>query len=119
MQLTVWLASQSTAFNNACLGSAPYRTYPPLCPIPLPHYRYRPAPQVLLFCTQTRALDVIEEYLDWRGFEFCRLDGATAAGERGELIRDFNRPGGWALSGTLYPGPPAIPVTNSESSCAA
>lgn len=67
----------------------------PLCPLPVP--RHRPAPQVLLFCTQTRALDVIEEYLDWRGFEFCRLDGATAAGERGELIRNFNRPGGLSV----------------------
>ena len=47
----------------------------------------------------TRALDVIEEYLDWRGFEFARLDGGTAAAERGQLIADFNSPGGldWGL----------------------
>eukprot|EP00198_Chlamydomonas_reinhardtii_P014216 XP_001703553.1 SWI2/SNF2-like protein [Chlamydomonas reinhardtii] len=51
-----------------------------------------PLPQVLLFSTMTRALDVIEEYLDWRGFEFARLDGGTAAAERGQLIADFNSP---------------------------
>ncbi len=49
--------------------------------------------QVLLFCTMTRALDVIEEYLGWRGFEFARLDGSTAAAERGGMVADFNAPG--------------------------
>ncbi|GIL43611.1 hypothetical protein Vafri_1303, partial [Volvox africanus] len=48
--------------------------------------------KVLLFATMTRALDLVEEYLEWRGFEWARLDGSTAALERGELIADFNRP---------------------------
>ncbi|EFJ44876.1 hypothetical protein VOLCADRAFT_30537, partial [Volvox carteri f. nagariensis] len=48
--------------------------------------------KVLLFATMTRALDLVEEYLEWRGFEWARLDGSTAAAERGALIADFNRP---------------------------
>ena len=49
--------------------------------------------KVLLFCTMTRVLDVMEEYLEWRGFEYCRLDGSTSAADRGELVRSFNAPG--------------------------
>ncbi|KAG2497935.1 hypothetical protein HYH03_004197 [Edaphochlamys debaryana] len=48
--------------------------------------------KVLLFCTMTRALDVVEEYLEWRGFEFARMDGNTSGGERGQLVADFNKP---------------------------
>lgn len=51
---------------------------------------------MLLFCTMTRALDVVEDYLAWRGFPALRLDGNTSAAERGELVRRFNDPGGWA-----------------------
>lgn len=41
----------------------------------------------------TRALDVLEDYLDWRGYEHLRLDGAVRSGERGGLVRRFNDPG--------------------------
>jgi SNF2 family DNA or RNA helicase len=47
-----------------------------------------------VFCTMTRCLDVLEEYLQWRGFGYERLDGATAAADRGAIIDSFNRPGG-------------------------
>ena len=49
--------------------------------------------QVLLFSTMTRLLDVVEDYLDWRGFEYLRLDGATSASQRGPLVDSFNAPG--------------------------
>ena len=49
--------------------------------------------QVLLFSTMTRALDVIEDYLEWRGFSWLRLDGNTSSGERGGLVSEFNDPG--------------------------
>lgn len=49
--------------------------------------------QVLLFSTMTRALDCIEEYLAWKGWEFLRLDGSSLAAERGELVSRFNDPG--------------------------
>ncbi len=50
--------------------------------------------QVLLFCTMARVLDVLEDYLTWRGLQCLRLDGATASTERGALVQEFNRPGG-------------------------
>lgn len=59
-------------------------------------------PQVLLFCTMTRALDVVEDYLSWRGFPALRLDGNTGAAERGELVRRFNDPGGLDWWWLLY-----------------
>ena len=49
--------------------------------------------QVLLFSTMTRALDVLEDYLDWRGFEHLRLDGGVSTAERGHLVQKFNAPG--------------------------
>lgn len=49
--------------------------------------------QVLLFSTMTRVLDVLEDYLDWRGFEHLRLDGAVSSAERGDLVQQFNSPG--------------------------
>jgi hypothetical protein len=44
----------------------------------------------------TRALDVVEDYLAWRAFPCLRMDGATAAAERGDLVARFNDPGAWA-----------------------
>ena len=49
--------------------------------------------QVLLFSTMTRVLDVLEDYLDWRGFEHLRLDGAVSSADRGDLVHKFNEPG--------------------------
>ncbi|KAK9820162.1 hypothetical protein WJX72_006943 [[Myrmecia] bisecta] len=48
--------------------------------------------KVLLFSTMTRLLDILEDYLGWRGFDYLRLDGATSAAERGQLVDDFNAP---------------------------
>ncbi len=41
----------------------------------------------------TRVLDVVEDYLDWRGFEHLRLDGAVSSADRGDLVQRFNAPG--------------------------
>ncbi len=56
--------------------------------------------QVLLFCTMTRVLDLIQELLEWRGLSgspdhpaVCRLDGATITADRGDLVTAFNKPG--------------------------
>jgi SNF2 family DNA or RNA helicase len=49
--------------------------------------------KVLLFSTMTSLLDLAETYLEWRGFSFLRLDGATPAAERGPLVAEFNAPG--------------------------
>lgn len=39
-----------------------------------------------------RVLDVLEEYLEWRGLQYLRLDGSTTAAERGPLVQQFNDP---------------------------
>ncbi len=49
------------------------------------HGSARVVRQVLIFSTMTRALDIIEENLEWRGLASVRLDGATAADERGSV----------------------------------
>ena len=54
--------------------------------------QHQSALQVLLFCTMTRALDVIEEYLEWRGWRFVRMDGSTPTEERGQLVGRFSAP---------------------------
>lgn len=53
--------------------------------------------QVLLFCTMTRVLDVIGDYLEWRGLTYLRLDGDTPSSERGPLVAEFNSPGSGAF----------------------
>jgi hypothetical protein len=45
----------------------------------------------------TRLLDVLGDYLDWRGFGYLRLDGGTNAAERGDLVSEFNAPGVWVM----------------------
>ena len=41
----------------------------------------------------TRALDVLEDYLDWKGLEYVRLDGNTASADRGAIVQSFNATG--------------------------
>lgn len=48
--------------------------------------------KVLFFSTMTRLLDVMEDYLEWKGYKYLRLDGSTGGSERGALIQDFNAP---------------------------
>jgi hypothetical protein len=49
--------------------------------------------RVLLFSQMTRALDVLSDFLDDRGYSHLRLDGATKTDERAVLLREFNAPG--------------------------
>ena len=49
--------------------------------------------QVLLFSCFTKTLDIIEDYLVYKGVGYCRLDGATELEEREEQINDFVSPG--------------------------
>lgn len=46
--------------------------------------------RVLLFSQFTMMLDVLDDYLNWRGYKYCRLDGSTAFEDRQALIDDFN-----------------------------
>jgi SWI/SNF-related matrix-associated actin-dependent regulator of chromatin subfamily A member 5 len=36
--------------------------------------------RVLLFCQMTRMLDVLEDYLHIKEYEYCRIDGNTSGG---------------------------------------
>jgi len=49
--------------------------------------------RVLIFSQMTRLLDILEDYLMWRGFSYFRLDGNTAHEDRQECIDKYNAPG--------------------------
>ncbi|KAL1489284.1 hypothetical protein ABEB36_014211 [Hypothenemus hampei] len=46
--------------------------------------------RVLLFCQMTQLMTVMEDYLNWKGFKYLRLDGTIKAEDRGDLLRRFN-----------------------------
>ncbi|XP_013117315.2 chromatin-remodeling complex ATPase chain Iswi [Stomoxys calcitrans] len=46
--------------------------------------------KVLLFCTMTRMLNILEDYLDWRSYEIGRLDGKVKHEDRAKQIDEFN-----------------------------
>jgi len=49
--------------------------------------------RTLIFSQFTTMLDIIEDYLDWKGYNFLRLDGSTSLKERDEIMRLFQAPG--------------------------
>jgi len=48
--------------------------------------------RVVLFSQFTRVLDILGDYLNYRGFEFCRLDGSSNRIQRQVDINSFNAP---------------------------
>ncbi len=48
--------------------------------------------KVLIFSQMVRMLDILGDYLDEKGFPFCRLDGSTSSTERKQAIDQFNAP---------------------------
>jgi len=48
--------------------------------------------RVLLFTQMTRILDILEDYLVMRQYQYCRIDGNTSYDEREERIDAFNAP---------------------------
>ncbi|KAH8894988.1 SNF2-family ATP dependent chromatin remodeling factor snf21 [Thozetella sp. PMI_491] len=48
--------------------------------------------RVLMFFQMTAIMDIMEDFLRFRGVQYLRLDGTTKADERSDLLRDFNRP---------------------------
>lgn len=48
--------------------------------------------RVLIFSQMTRLLDILEDYLVFRGFQYCRIDGSTAGDVREEMIEAYNKP---------------------------
>ncbi|TVU17812.1 hypothetical protein EJB05_33869, partial [Eragrostis curvula] len=49
--------------------------------------------RVLIFSQMTRLLDILEDYLMYRGYQYCRIDGNTSGEDRDASIEAFNRPG--------------------------
>ncbi|KII67222.1 putative global transcription activator SNF2L1 [Thelohanellus kitauei] len=48
--------------------------------------------RVLLFSQMTRVLDILEDYLVYRRYKYCRLDGMTPHDVRTKSIHNFNAP---------------------------
>ena len=49
--------------------------------------------RVLIFSQMTRMLDVLEDYMGFRGYSYCRIDGNTQGDDREAAIDAFNAPG--------------------------
>eukprot|EP00978_Attheya_sp_CCMP212_P007132 scaffold16597_cov49-Attheya_sp.AAC.1 len=49
--------------------------------------------RVLIFTQMTRVLDILEDYLVMRGYQYCRIDGNTAYEDRESAIDNFNMEG--------------------------
>ncbi|KAG1371207.1 Chromatin-remodeling complex ATPase [Cocos nucifera] len=49
--------------------------------------------RVLIFSQMTRLLDILEDYLMFCRYQYCRIDGNTGGEERDASIEAFNRPG--------------------------
>ena len=47
--------------------------------------------RILLFCQMTALMTILEDYLNWRGYSYLRLDGTTKSDDRGDMLTDFNK----------------------------
>ncbi|KAL9108918.1 MAG: hypothetical protein Q9227_006314 [Pyrenula ochraceoflavens] len=45
--------------------------------------------RVLLYFQMTRMIDLMEEYLTYRNYKYCRLDGSTKLEDRRDTVNDF------------------------------
>ncbi|KHJ35391.1 putative snf2-family atp dependent chromatin remodeling factor snf21 [Erysiphe necator] len=57
----------------------------------LPKYQ-RSGHRVLMFFQMTAIMDIMEDFLRYRGIQFLRLDGTTKSDDRSDLLREFNAP---------------------------
>ncbi|OAG05683.1 uncharacterized protein CC84DRAFT_1164150 [Paraphaeosphaeria sporulosa] len=49
--------------------------------------------RVLLYFQMTRMMDMVEEYLTYRKYKYCRLDGSTKLEDRRDTVAKFQAPG--------------------------
>jgi ATP-dependent DNA helicase len=56
--------------------------------------------QVLIFSQMTSVLNVMEDYLNWRKWNYCRIDGSTNIDERQKQMDVFNAETTGAVDGT-------------------
>merc|ERR1712223_853609 len=48
--------------------------------------------RVLMFCQMTQCMTIIEDYFNFKGYKFLRLDGMTKSDERADMLKIFNDP---------------------------
>lgn len=48
--------------------------------------------RVLIFSQMTRLLDILEDYMLFRGYKYARIDGQTNGEDREESIEAYNKP---------------------------
>ncbi|KAL2089498.1 hypothetical protein ACEWY4_014186 [Coilia grayii] len=53
-------------------------------------YLYKEGHRVLLFSQMTRMLDILQDYLEYRGYSYERLDGSVRGEERNLAIKNFS-----------------------------
>ena len=46
----------------------------------------------LIFFQMTQIMNIMEDFLRYRGIQYLRLDGSTKADDRSELLKEFNAP---------------------------
>lgn len=49
--------------------------------------------RVLIFSQMTRMLDILEDYMHYSGYRYCRIDGSTNQADRDSRMEDFQAPG--------------------------
>jgi len=49
--------------------------------------------RVLIFSQMTRMLDILEDYMRLKQYQYCRIDGSTSGDARDEQMDTFNAPG--------------------------
>jgi SWI/SNF-related matrix-associated actin-dependent regulator of chromatin subfamily A member 5 len=57
----------------------------------LPKLKQRQS-RVLIFSQMTRLLDILEDYCQFRSYQYCRIDGNTSGDDRESSIDQFNAP---------------------------
>ncbi|CAG8489424.1 2930_t:CDS:2 [Acaulospora morrowiae] len=57
----------------------------------LPKY-FKANHRVLLFCQMTNILTIMEDFLNFRGYKYLRLDGSIKSDDRTILLKKFNSP---------------------------
>lgn len=53
------------------------------------HNLYKTREPVLIYCQMTRMLDLLEDYLIFRRYNYVRLDGGDAVNKRGQIVERF------------------------------
>ena len=54
--------------------------------------RFNERNQILIFSQMTKMLDILDDYLRFKGVAHCRIDGSTPSSDRQTMIDDFTSP---------------------------